>query len=1269
METTNLVYRLLGRGILAFAVVILVGRTYQSSAYEDIWAKSHLRIANMMDPTFSTIPINWCESDELVLPSTSDEGESGVWSPSRIIDVSGQGGTTITVTFTPTNTAFNPISFNITIDVPPYLGINQIEPLKFCKLGGDIIVDLVDTLDLQLDQIMTLQGDGQLFSFISENSFNPSNFEAELRTLNIKDIPSGPYSFFVESAAVNECLFTTQSFSLEVLDLVGGTDNRLDLCFGNQRFHDFDALINSNGEGIWEEKAGSNSGLNLNSASSMDLSLLPIGNYMFDYILFGTGPCIGRTDTTTLVINIVDDSEITLTQPNLTICGKDNVAKLNVLLNGKAPFEFVVQLIDDQGNLYPAYSSSTANDEFFFDVQHTTGVTRIENDIIYLNQSSSFYTLTPIALQDGVSDYCFNSVLNGSTRIDFQFAEVEINETLCPSEDYQILGETFNASRPFGTVLKQGDCDTTYIVNLSFDDIPIINVHEEICENESITLFGETFSANNLTSSILVNSLNGCDTVYDVTVSLKNRRTTPLFFEICPGETIDIGGTEFDLINSTGTVIFSGSNGCDSVVNVSVTPSPQIYSEVNNYDCTGDLLQVLCAGDTVVVENELFHIDRPSGIVHLISFDGCDSIVNVSLTYFLPVTEDITGNMCESDVRIIGGVEFNIGNPSGSVTLTGSNGCDSTINVDFTYQVVDETNLSETICQGESFNFGNGVILSESETATTLNLITSLGCDSVVNYSVVVNSTYEEQYIESICEDESRTIGSETFDASRPSGIVTFTTVQGCDSVINVNLDIQFHKQTFIQETYCNGETVGVGGTTFSAANPNGEVVLVAANGCDSTVTVDLTFGQASITDFQEIICQGEAFDFGNGVVLDENSTAQTLNLVTPEGCDSVVNYSVVVNPTYVQDYNATICEDESVTFGSIVFDKDNSSGVAQFSTVNGCDSIITVNLQVNFHSETLVQESLCDSDVRIIGSTEFNIDSPDGIVVLSAANGCDSTVTVDLTYGRSSNQNFTETICDDESYDFGDGIVLNVSTTSMTRTLTTPEGCDSIINYSVVVNPTYVQDYNATICEDESVTFGSIVFDKDNSSGVAQFSTVNGCDSIITVNLQVNFHSETLVQESLCDSDVRIIGSTEFNIDSPDGIVVLSAANGCDSTVTVDLTYGRSSNQNFTETICDDESYDFGDGIVLNVSNTSMTRTLTTPEGCDSILNYSVVVNPSYTEMYNEILCEGESRTFGGQTFDINNPSGLVQLTTVNGCDSVVNVNLQVNELLKFRY
>jgi len=1287
-------------------------RSLTTSISKESGTDSYLHIIQMMDVTFANIPTEWCENDPLILPNSSDEGENGSWSPSRIIDVDGLGGSTLTVTFTPNNATLNAISFDINIESPPYLGINQSEPLMFCKTGGDIFVDLIDTLDLQLSNIMTLQGDDQLFSFISENSFNPSTFETELRTLNLKNIPSGPYTFFVESGALNSCLFTTKSFSLEVLDVIAGENDTLNICVGNQRFHDFDELINANNSGLWEERSGSNSGVNIFSPSSVDLSTTPIGSYTFDYITTGIGPCSGFTDTASLIVNIQDNSEVQLTDASVTLCGKDNFNQINVTLNGRAPYDFVVQLRDDQDNLFPSYTVSTDQSSYTFQVTHTTGTTRIENGTLYLNQSSSFYDLIPISLQDANSDQCFEQKLTGSTRINFNFVELNINRSICATGEFTFLGETFSAARPFGSVVKQGICDTTYHINLTFDEIPVIPVTEEICENENIILFGEEFSANNLSSQVQISSSDGCDTIYDVTITLRDSKVSILDLELCPGEFVEIGNTTYDINNAIGVEAFTSSNGCDSIVNVSVTAKPPVYAEISNVNCEGYLEQVLCEGDTVLVEDEVFHIGRPAGVVTLVNFDGCDSIININLVYSSPVTEDYSESLCETDIRNIGGTEFNINNPSGTVVLTGANGCDSIIHVDLTYGQSSSVNLTESICDGESFDFGNNIVLNASNTSFTENLTTPEGCDSIINYSVTINPTYSANINESICDGDSRTIGGQTFDSNNSSGIVNLSSVDGCDSIIIVDLTILSNSTNLIQESLCGDAEVLVGNVTFDKNNLSGEVILSNSAGCDSIITVDLEINEISETNVNESICEGETFNFGHGITLGSNNLSESIILLSSEGCDSTVTYAVDILPTYDNSFTETICEGDSRTIGNITFDINNPSGVVNLTTSSGCDSIINVDLVVNPISESLIQQSYCGLEEITIGSEIFNEANPSGTVILTNSNGCDSVVTVDLSFGREINTDFVEEICEGESFDFGNGIVLDQNNSSVTRNLVTTLGCDSIVTHSVIVNAPSVFDYYPTICEGSSIEIEGLVFNASRMSHTFNLINSKGCDSTLNVNLVISPRSQTTIDtvlcmgqsimvagqehtsnfsgtirlfgqnhmgcdsfihislafydlipgpdviQSICSDDEVLVGNEVFNKDRLSGQVIINNPLSCDTLINVDLTLTPDRSSTITDIICKGSSVTIN-GDIYDENNLNGSKILTASNGCDSTVIVNLSVQPDITSDINQTICKGSTITINGTNYDQNNLNGFSVLSTADGCDSTVFVNL----------
>ena len=88
------------------------------------------------------------------------------------------------------------------------------------------------------------------------------------------------------------------------------------------------------------------------------------------------------------------------------------------------------------------------------------------------------------------------------------------------------------------------------------------------------------------------------------------------------------------------------------------------------------------------------------------------------------------------------------------------------------------------------------------------------------------------------------TVNGTVYDETNPSGIETLASVGGCDSIVFI--DITFYPESFGSETYAgcigDGYSVNVNGTTYNEANPSGTELLINMFGCDSTVTVNLTF-------------------------------------------------------------------------------------------------------------------------------------------------------------------------------------------------------------------------------------------------------------------------------------------------------------------------------------------------------------------------------------------------------------------------------------------
>jgi nitrate reductase NapAB chaperone NapD len=97
----------------------------------------------------------------------------------------------------------------------------------------------------------------------------------------------------------------------------------------------------------------------------------------------------------------------------------------------------------------------------------------------------------------------------------------------------------------------------------------------------------------------------------------------------------------------------------------------------------------------------------------------------------------------------------------------------------------------------------------------------------------------------------------------------------------------------------CNGDgyTVTVNGNIYNEANPSGIETLNNINGCDSVVTIILTFNSSITGNENYIGCVGDGYSVDvNGTIYDEANPTGTETLAAVAGCDSVVSINLIFN-------------------------------------------------------------------------------------------------------------------------------------------------------------------------------------------------------------------------------------------------------------------------------------------------------------------------------------------------------------------------------------
>lgn len=62
-------------------------------------------------------------------------------------------------------------------------------------------------------------------------------------------------------------------------------------------------------------------------------------------------------------------------------------------------------------------------------------------------------------------------------------------------------------------------------------------------------------------------------------------------------------------------------------------------------------------------------------------------------------------------------------------------------------------------------------------------------------------------------------------------------------------------------------------------------------------------------------------------------------------GCDSIVNIQLTLIPSVKTQIKDTLCPEESLSLNGIIYNKSNPFGEQRFVSQTGCDSLLTVNL------------------------------------------------------------------------------------------------------------------------------------------------------------------------------------------------------------------------------------------------------------------------------------------------------------------------------------
>ena len=515
----------------------------------------------------------------------------------------------------------------------------------------------------------------------------------------------------------------------------------------------------------------------------------------------------------------------------------------------------------------------------------------------------------------------------------------------------------------------------------------------------------------------------------------------------------------------TGVAYFGECLATDTLTISILQP---VFDSISLMICENDTLEYL---DLEITE---------AGIYDYISSD-CDSVIQITVAQIPAKTGYFTDTLCFGDSVLIEGVYYSIPGTF-DIILAASNSCDSILTVDL---LVRDSLFGEElvdICDGDSILIDN--LFYFQDTSFIISSINALGCDSTTMIDIsLVEELFDTTEIH-ICEGDSVFILDEwQFESNIFSE--SYSTPSGCDSTLITELYVDTLSIKSLSESICFGDTFHFDDQYSFTLDSTYFIGYTNVAGCDSIIEIDLQVNMLELEEIPVSICEGDSVVIEN--IWYDSDTTISISYSNSLGCDSTVTYLISVSDYIYQDSIINICLGDSL----LINGKYYLSDTIVMDTVESESCPIVTNYIIdNFPSESSSEELfICQGDTIIIGNQMyFNEDTI--LTTLVSSYGCDSLHSIILRYFDQPNEPVISVDCEAGIYsvevmanplwqaqwdngEIGLNATYSIDFTSGSVVLTHPDNC--IIEYDFDF-PTTIDLSSILLPDDTLISVGSII-------------------------------------------------------------------------------------------------------------------------------------------------------------------------------------------------
>lgn len=635
-------------------------------------------------------------------------------------------------------------------------------------------------------------------------------------------------------------------------------------------------------------------------------------------------------------------------------------------------------------------------------------------------------------------------------------------------------GETYYESDSYTQSFSVTDvCDSIVTLLLTIEGPPVVSVtvaEDTICKGASTMLSAEVGNVEWL----------GPENSDAVEYLWSNGSAEPNIF---------VTLEESSLFTVTVTV-----NGeCSDTAEAFVTVRNTIHLTDTTYLCENDSVTLTAqhsppflwsTGDTT---QSITVSETGDYIVSLLDVFGCyyDSTIHVSLIPAIPVTP-LFVTVLENELPYTLNDSTYQTEGSYTQTLTSTVGCDSVLTIELSVLYNIHVFLDSTICENElPFSWNDSVFL---EAGTIITIIpASSGVDSIISMTLHARPIPPAQISGSsvLCPDSSGTISVDS--------AVTYLWSSG-DTTQSITVNTSGHYSVTVTDEY---------GCVNTA---NHKVMHVIVNPIDTIRIPEACAGSSDTVvvgrsqESQILIGQYDTIPLLSDAVIQSDNilTAGTeVSLVEVEGpwMESVGDTMFVISVPADLSYDTMV------------------TGIIHLYNMFGCGYDTTVVIVCHSRSQSEFDTTVCD---LFIWNGDSYTTTGQYTQTLDNANGCDSVVTVNLTVNYTSQIYDTLVLVQNQlpyyfaptDTTFG---VNSASTVAFSYWRTNDQGCDTLCNQAVIIYQNTQHAEDTTVCASAlPFTWHGHIF-TDAGSHTDTLLTIHGSDSVCTYTLIVDLLSASV--------------------------------------------------------------------------------------------------------------------------------------------------------------